>query len=166
MKINDDHLYHGAALIQIAEHDQFTAINAFTYRGGKSRSAFRINDEIGVYLKYSSKPTPRFKEYPFAFRSENLEELKALRKKTSSVFIALVCVKDRHICCLPYNDLLELIARRQRGKGSPEDQYTILATLPARKEFRVYVNAPGVKKTMLGKVIMIARKNFPDKLFE
>jgi len=30
MKIADDHLYHGAALLQIAEHAQFTAINRLT----------------------------------------------------------------------------------------------------------------------------------------
>ena len=56
MKINDDHMYHGAALTQIAEHPQFTAINAFKHANRPSRSAFRINDDIGVYLKYASKP--------------------------------------------------------------------------------------------------------------
>lgn len=35
MKIHDDHLYHGAALTQIAEDDQFTAINALKL-GGKT----------------------------------------------------------------------------------------------------------------------------------
>ena len=28
MKIRDDHMFHGAALIQIAEHPRFTAINS------------------------------------------------------------------------------------------------------------------------------------------
>jgi len=28
MNIDDNHMYHGAALIQIAEHPQFTAINS------------------------------------------------------------------------------------------------------------------------------------------
>jgi len=27
LKLDDNHLYHGGALIQIAEHDKFTAIN-------------------------------------------------------------------------------------------------------------------------------------------
>ena len=38
MKIDDDHLYHGSALLQITEHPTFTAINseprtyAYNYR--------------------------------------------------------------------------------------------------------------------------------------
>jgi hypothetical protein len=46
MKINDDHMYRGAALTQIAEHPRFTAINAFKF----SRSAFKANDGIGIYI--------------------------------------------------------------------------------------------------------------------
>ena len=58
MKINDDHMYHGAALIQIAEDPRFTAINVFQGGEGVSRSAFRINADIGVFLKYATKPKP------------------------------------------------------------------------------------------------------------
>lgn len=58
MKITDEHLYHGAALTQIAEHPSFTAINGIRIGGKLHRSAFRINDSIGVYFKYASKPTP------------------------------------------------------------------------------------------------------------
>lgn len=35
MKINKDHLYQGAALTQIAEHEKFTTLNAFIYKGKK-----------------------------------------------------------------------------------------------------------------------------------
>ena len=56
MRIHDDHMYHGAALTQIAEHPAFTAINAFEDKGTKSRCAFRINTAIGAYIKYSSAP--------------------------------------------------------------------------------------------------------------
>lgn len=49
MKINDDHLYHGAALTQIVEHSQFAAINAFTVDGRISRSSFLVNNDIAVF---------------------------------------------------------------------------------------------------------------------
>jgi hypothetical protein len=65
MKINDDHLFHGAALTQIAEHPQFTAINAVRFKGVLSRSAFRINDSLGVYLKYAQKPKQPAGDYIF-----------------------------------------------------------------------------------------------------
>ncbi|NOT46536.1 MAG: hypothetical protein HOP17_02135 [Acidobacteria bacterium] len=166
MKIHDDHLYHGAALTQIAEHKQFTAINAFKLKVGASRSAFVINDEIGVYLKYATKPMPAYKEYPFTFRSEHLEELASISKKCKSVFAALVCVKDRQICCLSYEELLQLVEKRKRSRGSNEDQYTVLATLPENKSFRVYVSPAGAKKSILGSPIIISRRAFPDRIFE
>ena len=36
MNIKDDHFYHGAALIQIAEDKRFTAINALKVKGHTS----------------------------------------------------------------------------------------------------------------------------------
>lgn len=166
MKIHDDHLYHGAVLTQIAEHPQFTAINSFKHQDGPSRSAFKINDGIGVFLKYATETKEPFNEYVFTFRQEHLGELKSIAAKSEKVFLALVCVKGREICCLPYEQLLELVDRRLKARKYPEEQYTILATLPEGKAFRVYVNAPDKKKTFLGEQFIIPRKNFPNKLFE
>lgn len=56
MRINKDHKYHGAALTQIAEHTAFSAINAFEDDLAKSRCAFRVNGDIGIYIKYNAKP--------------------------------------------------------------------------------------------------------------
>jgi hypothetical protein len=53
-EIEDQHVYHGAALTQIAEDDEFTAINPLDLLGKRLNSAFRINDNIGIYLKYNS----------------------------------------------------------------------------------------------------------------
>jgi len=93
VRIHDDHLYHGAVLIQIAEHASFTAINSFKLASGTSRSAYRINDDMGVYLKYASKPKGPFKEYAFTFHEPHLAELKEISKTTSNVLVALVCVR-------------------------------------------------------------------------
>ncbi len=62
MEIREEHLYHGAALNQIAQHKQFTAINALKLKTRTSRSSFRVNDDIAVYLKYCNKPKGRFRE--------------------------------------------------------------------------------------------------------
>ena len=165
MKINDDHMYHGAALTQVAEHPQFTAINAFKRAGAVSRSAFKVNVDIGVYLKYASKPKAPYGEYVFTFGEDHLRELKSLKKKSSRTFLALVCVHERQICCLPYPGLLQLLAARKKAKGSSEAQYTVLVTAPARKSFRVYMNAPGRRKRWLGDPLIIARNDFPDVIF-
>src|ERR1700730_11063603 len=110
MKIDDDHLYHGAALIQIAEHPQFTAINSFKGKLADYENAYRINSDIAVYLKYASKPTKSHQEYVFTFNKANLAELEALAKVNGKTFLALVCVDAREVCCLPYDQLLRLIA--------------------------------------------------------
>jgi hypothetical protein len=164
MHIHDDHMYHGAALTQIAEHPAFTAINAFKSNGEKSRCAFRINDGIGVYVKYASAPKGAYNEYPFTFQQQHLEELAILSEKCGSVFAVLVCIKDKEICVLSLDELNRLIALRKGALGEPEEQYQVLVTAQANKQFRVYINRPGVKGKMLG-TIKVRRKAFPDELF-
>src|SRR5262245_34382012 len=115
MRIDDDHQFHGAALMQIAEHPHFTAINAVSLNGSVAHNAFRINDNIGVYLKYSSVPVSKYREYRFTFSSEHLNLLQVLASATGRVFVALVCIKGREICALSYQSLLELIGRRQKA---------------------------------------------------
>ena len=77
----------------------------------------------------------------------------------------VVHTRQTEICCLPYDTLTELIEGRKAEKGAAENQYTILVTVPKGKSLRVYVNAPGKKKTMLGKPLIIKRSAFPDQIF-
>ena len=165
MYIDDDHLYHGSALFQIAEHPQFTAINSLKVKGEVVRAAYKINDHIAVYLKYAAKPHGTYKEYVFTFRKDHLETIESISEANPQTFIALVCVKGRQICCLTAEQLTNLIQRRETEAGKAEDQYTILVTMPKGKSMRVYVNHPGKKKTMLGKSLIVSRNAFPDALF-
>jgi hypothetical protein len=165
MKIHDDHLYHGAALIQIAEHPQFTAINAMKLKKNIVHTAYKINDDIGIYLKYARRPTKAFKEYPFTFNKEHLNDLSAIATSTNKLYIILVCVKGQEICCISYRELSTLIERRKKAKKDDEDQYTILVTIPTGKSMRVYVNVPGEKKKILGRQLVVSRNAFPSKLF-
>lgn len=166
MKIDDDHLYHGSALIQIAEHPRFTAINALKLGKSVVRVAYKVNDDIAVYLKYASKANGRYNEYVFTFNEEHLADLKAIAKTKPKTFAALVCVKDREICCLAYSQLVELLARREKALAEKEDNLTVLVTAPENKSLRVYVNAPGKKGTILGKPLIVSRSSFPSKLFQ
>ena len=164
VKINDDHMYHGAALTQIAEHPKFTAINAFDFDGKPSRSAFKINHNIGLFLKYATKPNQQ-NEYIFTFNQAHLRELKGLTNENRDAFLALVCVEDREICCINYNLFLELSKRREEAKEAREEQFQIVITIPVRKSFRVYVNEPGKRGCILGKEEVVSRKDFPGKIF-
>jgi len=167
VKINDAHLYHGAALCQIAEHESFTAINVFETSEGITRSAFRVNSDIAVYLKYASKPNGAYSEYIFTFNVEHLRELDRIGEICRKTFIAMVCVKGRQVCCLPLTDFRTMIkARLRKNRDVEEEQYTVLVTLPKGKAFRVYMNEPGRKKITLGTPITVARNKFPKQLFE
>jgi hypothetical protein len=166
MKIHDDHLFHGSALIQIAEHPQFTAINALKLGARVVRVAYRVNDDIAVYFKYASKPTPAYKEYVFTFTKEHLAELSKIAQATPKTFVALVCVMDREICCITHAEVLELLAKREKALGAPEENLTVLVTVPANKSLRVYVNTPGKKGSTLGKASVVSRSAFPGVIFE
>lgn len=165
MEINDDHLYHGAALTQIAEHPQFTAINAIMVNDRISRSSFLVNNNIAVFLKYAEKPTKTFNEYVFTFHPDHLEEVEHIEQKAGRAFVALVCVEARQICCISRDELTDIIEERKRAKGSDEDMYTILVTVPDGKKLRVYANCPGKRKKSL-KQRTVSRTRFPGVIFK
>ena len=167
MKIDDDHMYHGAALIQIAEHPQFTAINSLKGKLAHYENAYRINSDIAVYLKYASKPNKAHHEYVFTFNKANLAELDAIAKVNGRTFLALVCVTAREVCCLPYVQLLALMERRRKAVGHAEDQY---ASSSRRGRTRgctcTLTPPPHQKKKKLGKDIVVSRSAFPSDLFQ
>ena len=94
MPITNRDMYHGAALTQIAEHSQFTAINPARLDDNRlSESAFLINDGIVVYLKYSAVESDT---YTFNFDQNHQEEIERLGLlHAGRVFIVLVCVEVR-----------------------------------------------------------------------
>jgi len=165
MKIHDDHLYHGAALIQVAEHPTFKAINSMKVNGVVSRSAFQINQDIGLYLKYAVKPMKSFDEYQFTFTEKHLEDLKLIADSKPNLFIALVCVEGREICVLSHRQLQELVKTRRASKGESEPQYIVLATMKKNQAFRVYVNKAGIRKYFAGKPLVVPRNSFPALIF-
>lgn len=167
MSITLKDMVHGGALIQIAEFPTFKAINSFEpTRGQKSNAAFIINTNTGVYFKYRTNPNKRWKEYSFVFNKANFVELDALKAKFGDrAFVALVCVKAKEVCVLTVNDLYTKRNEREAENGAPEDQYQLLVAVRPRQSFRVYMNAPGVKKTRLDQTI-VNRNDFPKNLFE
>ena len=165
MKVDDNHMYHGAALLQIAEHPRFTAINTIEISGQKSRSAYRINDNIGIFLKYASMPSRNLGEYAFTFTAVHLRELNEVDEQMVDTFIALVCVKDREIACLSFPQLQDLVERRRGQKGAEEEQYIVLVTATPGQSLRAYVNMPDRRRVIIGKKLTISRRLFPAALF-
>lgn len=151
---------------QIAEHEQFTAINALKVKGKVSRSAFRVNNDIAVYVKYRSEPSGPYDEYVFNFTKAHLSELAAIDRNGDTLYLALVCVQDNEVCCLPYTHFARLIiSLRKQALGRHEDLYSLLVTLKKNESFRVYMNKPGVKGQFLDTPLKVTRNACPSSLF-
>lgn len=172
MRIDKDHLYYGAAVIQIAEHPSFTAINDFQRNKARIRCAYWINQDIGAYLKYRTKADRKAQwtgkdanEYLFVFGEENLDHIRYMQRRAQSSYVCFVCVEDRQICCVSTRELLSLISRRRDAMRHDENQYTVVVALPERSNFRVYVTPPGRRNQVLGDPLLAAQKDFPQRLF-
>jgi len=155
----------GAAVMQIAEHEQFTAINTLKLNGKDIPNAFLVNHDTAVLCKYASEPNS-IGEYAFTFNEENMKNIDELNGKYEKIFFGLVCVEDAEICCLSKAQFKQLIENRNESAGSTELNYSIMATIKPGASFRAYVNAAGRKGHFAGNTITIARKDFPEAIFK
>jgi len=159
--IKKKHFYHGAALAQIAEHSNFTAINADASVSG---CAYIVNQGIGIYVKYAVEPKGKSREYSFTFLQDYLAQIKTLHDKYEGrVFVVMVCVSDG-ICALKAEVILDLIGKHNKVYGRDKNQYQIFVSAPSRKQFRLYVNDPQKKGHKLYEV-KVPRDAFPSVLF-
>ena len=78
----------------------------------------------------------------------------------------MICVKDREICCLSFDELIDFFKKRRESRGRAESQYTLLITVKHNEAFRVYVNDPGKKGQWLFKPKKIVRNRFPKDIFK
>ncbi len=166
MAIQKEQLYHGAAFAQIAEHKQFTAINALKIKDRTCKSAFLINDSTVVYLKYCVKPKGPADEYVFNFDKKHRVDLQAIAGSYAKVYLALICVKDQLICAPSYSEYERILSDREAALGHSEDVFSLIAVVPEGKSFRVYANEPGRRGLILGKAKVVSRSRFPKCLFE
>lgn len=164
MKIRTEHKNIGAALMQIAEHDQFTAINAMKIKGTKISNAFKINDNTGILCKYASEPNASG-EYLFTFNQEYILSINAIKEYHDHTFVVLACIEDTEICILSFADFNTLIESRKNSAGEPEESYQILVTVEQGNSLRAYVNAAGRKGKIAGNPLIVPRKDFPNRIF-
>jgi hypothetical protein len=165
MKIRTEHKNIGAALMQIAEHEQFTAINSMSLEGKLINNAFKINNNIGLMCKYASEPNDAG-AYPFTFSREHVDSVSRIAKHNNNTYVGLICVEDAEICCLSISQFETLVANRKKSKGTAEDTYQILVTVKPGKSFRVYVNEAKRKGKTAGGMITVPRSAFPDEIFK
>lgn len=150
--------------MQIAENEQFTAINALQIKGLRINNAFKINNNTGLFCKYASD-TNDGGEYVFTFTTEHLDAVLSMDETNDSSFLALVCVEAAEICCLTVAQFNGLITDRKKSAKKDENSYQILVTAKAGNSMRAYVNAAGKKNTTTGTTVVVPRNAFPNSLF-
>lgn len=176
MKIDKDHLYYGAALLQVAEDSRYTSINCFREGGNVVRCAYVVNDETGLFLKYKTAAASGFKypatnnkkldgnEYHFQFTAANLAALERLAVRKNKTVIGLVCVDDKQIYALKYDELKALQNHRTRMGDVPGGVLTVYVALLKGSGFQVFVPEKGRRGSMCGR-INVKRQDFPGRVF-
>lgn len=177
MKIDDDHLFYGAAVLQVAEDDQYTSINQFEERVGRSsrkvRCAYVVNNNIGLYVKYRGEPRTakwtegKADEYLFHFNSSERQKLDKLAGRYPNCFVALICVRNRTIICLSLTEFRSLVAGRRKELDYEEETYVIVvANFPkSRTRPKVYVTPPGSRNKVLNEPLIVPENAYPRKIF-
>jgi hypothetical protein len=166
MKIRTEHQNLGAALMQIAEHDSFTAINPLRIRASKINNAFLINSDTCLFLKYGQEPKSTTGEYQFTFTRDQIAPITEAAGIHPKVFIGLVLVEDQEICGLNHAQLKQMIDARAVTAGGPEDNYTVLVTANADRRLRTYTAAANRRRVKAHDALVISRSRFPAFLFE
>jgi hypothetical protein len=75
---------HGAALVAIAEHPRFSALN----RASDKYGHFKVNDNRHVFIKYRDGEGP---DYAFNFNHDDVRLMQSSASRTSCVYAILVC---------------------------------------------------------------------------
>lgn len=177
MHIDKDHLYYGAAVIQIAEDEHYTSINQFSDTNGttsqKMRCAYVVNHDTGVYLKYlkmtrrSTWDNKATHEYVFQFSRAELNKIELLATRHPKCFIGMICIESEEIICLSKAELDQLIAARLHAAIRREATYSVVVAIFSETKDRpkVYVTPPHTKNKYLGEPLIIPANLFPRKLF-
>lgn len=145
MKIQEQDIYHGAALMQIVEHPSFKALN----KGSNRYGHYLVNANCHLFIRYSTSDA---ESWVFTYSPEQLEPIRNILESTATVFLCLVC-GNQSICLINEEQIQEII-----DIESEESQW-IKVTAPPRKSFRVSGSFGKIKGT-------IAHSSFPNVIFD
>jgi hypothetical protein len=144
MKIQDQDLYHGAALTQIVEHASFKALN----RGSEKYGHYLVNKDQHVFIKYR---TAGGTSWTFTMQGDELKAIRDQINGKSRVFLCLVC-GDVTVCALDQDQIASVIDLK-----SSTSQW-IKVTVPAGKSCRVSGSQGSLQR-------VIPHNSFPEKIF-
>ncbi|MDD5369414.1 MAG: hypothetical protein PHQ40_10025 [Anaerolineaceae bacterium] len=145
MSIDLFELFHGVVLTKLLRSGHPVKLCMVETNPKECWSAYKLNDEVMLYIKFSTNPQVRKKDalvWIFTFSPANLIEIQRLRQD-QKVYFALVCGdknihKDSmHVCFLEAGDFDGCIDLGEDGSRSISVKY-----FPGKK-LRVWGNQNG-----------------------
>lgn len=102
MKIQQQDMYHGAALMQVIEDPRFKALNKAV--DGKY-GHYVLNNDTRLFVKYSTGSGP---EYRFSLSPDDIDAMKKDGASGHRVFGVFVC-GDATICAVESDDMWNVV---------------------------------------------------------
>ena len=141
MSVHEFELFHGIVLTKLARSDRPITLRMIETRPSKAWSAYTLNDEVDLYVKYSTTPRSVVrgeagKSWSFTFGTDELRQMK-LSIARRQTYIALVAgrsdTKDdfMQVCLLFPDEISNLI-----DFALPSQQNLTIRYIP-RKKLRV-----------------------------
>src|ERR1700722_6094989 len=123
--IKDFEFYHGAVLTKLIHYNiGRTTICPYP---SLSNASYVLNDEIGLYIKHSTK---RMSPWRFSFQKVHEDELLEMKKNLKEVFLLLIC-DDDGIVTLSFEEVKKILDEEHgetewiSAARSPNKEYTI-----------------------------------------
>lgn len=144
MKIQEQDLYHGAALTQIVEHPSFKALNRASTKYGH----YLVNTDRQVFVKYrKAKKSP----WSFTLQPAEVRAIASTITARNTVLLCLVCGNST-ICALTVPEIKRVI------DIDSKTQQWISVEVPQDASCRVSGTNGKLKKT-------VSHNSFPNKVF-
>lgn len=144
MKIQEQDVYHGPALMQIVEHPTFKALNRASRRYGH----YLVNTDRKVFVKYRKNARSPWR---FVFAADELAALSTALSGGDRVFVCLVCGHTT-ICALDAEGLRKVI---DITASSPQ---SIRVEVPLRGSCHVSGSSGKLRRS-------VPHNSFPNKVF-
>jgi len=144
--IKEFEFYHGLVFARIL-HSIPRQLSIEPYHSS-SNASYVINENIGLYIKYSSK---RMTPWRFSFKKEHQDEIYEMKSLYGRVFLVLVCRNDG-IVCLSYNELKQIL----------DDEHDPTEWVSATRHPREMYAVKGSNGSLEFK---IGGSEFPNKIF-
>jgi hypothetical protein len=145
MKIQEKDIYHGSALTQVVEHDQFKALNRATEKYGH----YIINADRTIHIRHS---TARRSPWTYTIKEHDCEIITEDIDAGKTVFIVLVAGSST-VCALNQDEIDTLL---DRSCSTPQ---WLRLDVPTGGSIRVGGSSGELSRK-------VPHSSFPEKLFE